>query len=221
MTRRILVGFALVVLLSAAFSFDLYRAPVALSAPAAQAPTGSPTAQPTLSPGERSYTVEAGDNLWSIAQKMYGNGAKYPLILSANNLNENTKLRIGMVLTIPPLTATQPGPTVMPTPVSPIVPTPVASILTPTVPSTVVASRTDPSSIPTSPAAAGPTQPGGSSAANVTSQAILAALDVLSAVFAASSIICAFLAYQSYVRAKRLERMIIIRRRARGHADLF
>lgn len=39
---------------------------------------------PSLPAPVRTYTVVAGDSLWKIAQKHYGNGAQYPKIISAN-----------------------------------------------------------------------------------------------------------------------------------------
>jgi hypothetical protein len=52
--------------------------------------------------GEQTYTVESGDNPRS-SQK-YGDAGKYRLIVEANNLTDSTRLRIGTVLIIPPLT---------------------------------------------------------------------------------------------------------------------
>ena len=64
--------------------------------------TTSNTSTPaSTTSGSKTYTVQAGDTYWSIATKMYGNGAYYERILKANNLTENDKLREGMTLTIP------------------------------------------------------------------------------------------------------------------------
>lgn len=51
--------------------------------------------------GGNTYTVKAGDTFWKISQSVYGNGADYQRILSANNLTESSKLHEGQVLTIP------------------------------------------------------------------------------------------------------------------------
>lgn len=48
----------------------------------------------------QTYTVEQGDTLWKIAKKLFGNGAKYKNIMTANGLT-TTMIKPGMVLTIP------------------------------------------------------------------------------------------------------------------------
>ena len=55
--------------------------------------------------GERTYTVESGDTLWAIAQKMYGSGGKYMKIFEANTsiLDNPDKIRPGQKLVIPDL----------------------------------------------------------------------------------------------------------------------
>ncbi|MBR1883871.1 MAG: LysM peptidoglycan-binding domain-containing protein [Clostridia bacterium] len=50
------------------------------------------------------YTVQSGDNLWTIAQKFYGKGIMNQKIYNANKavIGDNPDLiRPGMVLTIP------------------------------------------------------------------------------------------------------------------------
>ncbi|MFI3174185.1 MAG: LysM peptidoglycan-binding domain-containing protein [Bacillota bacterium] len=47
------------------------------------------------------YTVMAGDSAWSIAQKVYNNGADFKRILDANNMSESDTVTPGMKLTIP------------------------------------------------------------------------------------------------------------------------
>lgn len=47
------------------------------------------------------YTVMPGDSGWSIAQKVYNNGADFKRILDANNLTESDTITAGMKLTIP------------------------------------------------------------------------------------------------------------------------
>lgn len=51
----------------------------------------------------RTYTVEAGDNLWKIARKVYGRGWQWRKIHKANEdqIPTPSSLRIGQVLIIP------------------------------------------------------------------------------------------------------------------------
>lgn len=49
------------------------------------------------------YTVVQGDVLWTISEKVYGNGAYYTKIVEANNLDENAILAPGKKLKIPQL----------------------------------------------------------------------------------------------------------------------
>lgn len=50
---------------------------------------------------EGQYTVESGDSLWSIAEKVYGNGFDWTKIRDANNLGAGANVEVGQVLTIP------------------------------------------------------------------------------------------------------------------------
>ena len=66
----------------------------------APAPTPTPQPQPQPSTGERTYTVQPGDNLWKIAAKELGSGLKYTQIKKLNNLKSNF-LTVGQVLKLP------------------------------------------------------------------------------------------------------------------------
>jgi LysM repeat protein len=48
------------------------------------------------------YTVESGDTLYEIAQKVYGDGSKFGLIAEANGIDTSNRLTVGQELTIPP-----------------------------------------------------------------------------------------------------------------------
>lgn len=50
-----------------------------------------------------SYTLKAGDSLWSIAQKILGDGSKYKVIQKLNGIadNELRKLPVGKVIKLP------------------------------------------------------------------------------------------------------------------------
>ncbi len=59
---------------------------------------------PSLPPPVRTYTVVAGDSLWKIAQKHYGNGAEYPRIIAANPdklKDDKSVIHPGDVLVVP------------------------------------------------------------------------------------------------------------------------
>ena len=47
------------------------------------------------------YTVKRGDTLGRIARKFYGDAARYPLIVSANRINDPDRLAVGRRLVIP------------------------------------------------------------------------------------------------------------------------
>lgn len=51
----------------------------------------------TSSTTQDTYTVQAGDSLWSIAEKFYGSGAQYPKLKALNNLTSNN-ITVGQVL---------------------------------------------------------------------------------------------------------------------------
>jgi nucleoid-associated protein YgaU len=52
-------------------------------------------------PAGRSYTVEAGDTLWAIAERFYGDGSKYQVIADASGIANPDLIHPGEVLTIP------------------------------------------------------------------------------------------------------------------------
>ncbi len=77
--------------------------------------------------GMTSYTVQRGDSLSRIAQRVYGDPQKYPLIQHANNLTDPGRIWVGQVLVIPAAPGSAPPappPPVAPTPPAPVAPTP-------------------------------------------------------------------------------------------------
>jgi nucleoid-associated protein YgaU len=48
------------------------------------------------------YTVEAGDTLYAIAEKVYGDGSQFRAIAEANGIDTSNRLTVGQELTIPP-----------------------------------------------------------------------------------------------------------------------
>lgn len=63
--------------------------------------------EPSEAPGDepiadgQTYTVQSGDTLTTIAEEFYGDPTKFDLIVDANNLSEDTPLRVGQELVIP------------------------------------------------------------------------------------------------------------------------
>lgn len=77
-------------------------------------PTPSPSPKASITPtptnnqtpaGQSNYTVQSGDSLWTIAEKVYGNGFDWGKIDQANHLEHNAVgqpvLEAGQLLTIP------------------------------------------------------------------------------------------------------------------------
>lgn len=73
---------------------------------AAQAtPAPAPVSAVPTTAAPSTYTVQSGDTLARIAQKVYGDARKYPEIQRANNLADAGRIFVGQVLKIPALTA--------------------------------------------------------------------------------------------------------------------
>lgn len=60
-----------------------------------------PEPLPPAEPQSRTYTIRKGDTLWSIAQRVYGNGQKWKDISAANPSIDPKKLAIGQEITLP------------------------------------------------------------------------------------------------------------------------
>lgn len=66
--------------------------------------TGLEVAEETAQEAESTYTVQPGDTLWGIAQKLLGNGALYTKIYEANKdvIGSNPDIiKVGQVFRIP------------------------------------------------------------------------------------------------------------------------
>lgn len=63
--------------------------------------TGVPS---ELKPGQRTYTVQVGDDLWHIAEKYYKSGYNWVDIAKANNLSDPNSIFSGNQLIIPSVT---------------------------------------------------------------------------------------------------------------------
>jgi nucleoid-associated protein YgaU len=70
-------------------------------------PTGTEIAKPVTSspiivrPGGKSYTVQVGDNLWTISEKVYGSGYNWVDIARANKLTDPNDIHVGNKLVTP------------------------------------------------------------------------------------------------------------------------
>jgi nucleoid-associated protein YgaU len=49
----------------------------------------------------KTYTVAKGDTLFQIAERFYGDGSLFTLIIAANELSDPDLLSVGQVLSIP------------------------------------------------------------------------------------------------------------------------
>ncbi len=67
-----------------------------------QLPQNTGGRKAAASDSTRYYVVKKGDCLGVISQKFYGTSKKWHLILKANNLEDETSLRAGMKIIIPP-----------------------------------------------------------------------------------------------------------------------
>lgn len=68
-------------------------APVVVEEPTPPPPPPEPT--------PRTYTVVAGDTLFAIAERFYGDGNRYPEIAAASGISNPDLIQIGQVVTIP------------------------------------------------------------------------------------------------------------------------
>ncbi len=68
-----------------------------------QVPDVTPTQPAPVQPAAGTYTVQKGDSLWSIAQRLYGSGMKYALLFEANRdkVKDPNAIFVGQVLIVP------------------------------------------------------------------------------------------------------------------------
>ena len=77
-------------------------ATTAYMAPAPQpAMSASAAAAPSSPSGPRTYTIQRGDTLWSIATRYYGSGKRWTLIHDANPNLVPKKMRVGQRVVMP------------------------------------------------------------------------------------------------------------------------
>jgi LysM repeat protein len=149
----------------------------------------------TLIPGEQTYTVESGDSPWIIAQKVYGDGTKYRLIMEANGITDQTRLRVGTVLRIPTIDGNPAPVPVQPT-TTPSAPTSAPILAQPTMilPTAVPVPTLLPTPIPTP-------------ASNTLRDNLPTLISIASAILLIAGIIAGVLAYLMFLRARRLAQL--------------
>ncbi len=64
-------------------------------------PTQTSLAPPSTVPRYREYVVKRGDNLWSIAEELWGDPSLYRIIAEENGITNPSMIRVGTVLTVP------------------------------------------------------------------------------------------------------------------------
>lgn len=89
----------------AAGGIDTTPAPEA-TADAEAEPEPEPTPQDVPTAGGSQYTVQEGDTLESIAERVYGDRTQFSRIQDANGV-DSTQLQVGQTLVIPPAQAPQ------------------------------------------------------------------------------------------------------------------
>ncbi|RWO79064.1 MAG: LysM peptidoglycan-binding domain-containing protein [Mesorhizobium sp.] len=67
----------------------------------APAPAAEPAKPAEATPAESSHVIVAGDTYWDLAEKAYGDGARWKTISDANQDYEPRRLPVGATLTIP------------------------------------------------------------------------------------------------------------------------
>jgi nucleoid-associated protein YgaU len=87
-----------------AFGGKAESAAAAVESPEAP-PVGAIDAESDAESGAQTYTVQSGDTLWKISEKIYGNGSSYMKIFEANTglLEDPDRILPGQKLTIPKL----------------------------------------------------------------------------------------------------------------------
>lgn len=89
---------ALIILVVGILVFNYFNRNKAALGPAQQTEVEQDASLDKL-PGK--YTVKEGDTLFTIAEKYYADGYKYPEIAKANNLTNVDQIEIGQILQIP------------------------------------------------------------------------------------------------------------------------
>lgn len=185
-----------------------YVFPTPIFIPTYPGQAGSPPTTPVVSGpaaplGERTYTVVAGDNPWTISTKVYGVGTRSDVIMRANGIVDPTKLKVGMVLKIPATDASgQPLPAAVPT----VAPTPLRTVAAV---ATVVPTPATPVATPTPVPGASGVLPG------VVLSAAGLVVNLLALFFLIGAVLTAILSWLMYRRMRRLAEMNVLAKRIR------
>ncbi|MEO6082388.1 MAG: LysM peptidoglycan-binding domain-containing protein [Umezawaea sp.] len=75
--------------------------PVPAAAPVVVAEASAPAPVEQAAPAQQTWTVDPGDTLWAIAEKVYGDGNQYQRIATANGIDNPDLINVGQVLLIP------------------------------------------------------------------------------------------------------------------------
>lgn len=157
-----------------------------------------------MTPTPQIYVVQAGENIYRIAQKFYGESAKYSLILEANKLNEDARIAAGTTLKIPYLAT----PTLTPTPTAKPSATVTLGLPTATKTNTPTATETNRFNPP-------PPNPGGESGSGELPAMVAMLTTFATSTLIGSSIICGLLAIWIYSSARRIANQQAMARRVR------
>jgi nucleoid-associated protein YgaU len=69
-------------------------------------PTAIPSKAPVNQPGNVTYRIKAGDDLWKIAEEQYHDGYQWVAIAKANNLTNPSVINVGNIIVLPKVTPT-------------------------------------------------------------------------------------------------------------------
>ena len=181
----------------------VFPTPIFIPTYPGETPAPSARTTPVLpGTGATTYTVVSGDSPWVISQKVYGDGSKYQLILDANNMTKDTRLRVGSVLQIPELAGT--APTQVATPIATSAVAPIGS-LTPTTPALPPATSAaiTPARSPTP--FASPTLTASNMIPAQLVDAVPTILNIFAALLFIAAVICGGLAFLLFYRTRRME----------------
>lgn len=104
-------AFALTTLQGSQIAIADTHTPAAVTAVTTVAPSQAPIQAPTpaQTPAAHVHVVKSGEYLWQIAERYYGDGAQFPRIAQANQIDPFSDLAVGQKLIIPGITPAAPA----------------------------------------------------------------------------------------------------------------